>query len=747
MSPSPTDAGVKKSGETQLNRACEACRVSKVRCLVNPNSSSSSQCERCAKVGRHCVFAPPAKRRQRKRTDVRVAELEKELKHLTALLKPNSMISPVEEDDHDESMDEDEPEPEPEPTEAPERKFSGYSQSQEISTAKEPLKSNEPWPPRQNIPRSETRHDLLTTDNDIIDRGVISIELAENLLKLYREELFVDYPGITIAKDVTADDLRSKKPALFHAVMAAASQSLGSDLSNKLHEELIYFYARSLFVNGEKSLQHVQALFVSVAYYTPPNNPGQMQIYQYTNLAASMALELGLASKPRTHEQLPKRAIRSLQRISSADELLEHCRTILSLYTIIAGLSMRFRRPNILLYNAWMGECEALLFKSPRNQDKTLIAWLRLQRIADEAYTAFGFDDVSTSFTLSELRLQAILKVFERRMQEWRKAVPDEVMTMTLLMEYHQNMMSMWEFAMDGGKYDAPEFRNRHMTLPALDDDACIQPESLLSRSSLQINATIMCIGSAHSILDCFLQMSVSKLQKSAGILFVRACFALVALLKVDYAIGTDAEGMGGVIDSKSLKIDYYLDSVIRITAEAEGTQKCRIPGHWRFVIKEKLKTWHDEHQEWRRNGGHLKRSKKAQVMTDANTSSTSNDMLPEYTSQAQQLPTPNPLNASSTLPKQPQVPRTQGLDYVLGGTQIPVGNWQPSAFRYPATSGTQTPGLNDQVYTGPDMTDFSAAFQNGDLYLWDDINDNYGGWMPQGGTMYGDIPFNGMNF
>lgn len=90
---------------------------------------------------------------------------------------------------------------------------------------------------------------------------------------------------------------------------------------------------------------------------------------------------------------------------------------------------MRFRRPNILLYNAWMGECEALVAKSPETQDKRLIAWLRLQRIADEAYTAFGLDDASTSFTLSELRLQAILKIFERRMQEWKKAVPETVMT------------------------------------------------------------------------------------------------------------------------------------------------------------------------------------------------------------------------------------------------------------------------------------------------------------------------------
>ena len=217
----------------------------------------------------------------------------------------------------------------------PERKMS--RQSQDSTTTKEAARPQDSWPSPHHVSRNETRNELLTTDNDIIDRGVISVELAEELLRLFRDELFSEYPGIPIAKNVTVSELRSKKPALFMAVMAAASQSMGSSLSNKLHEELIYFYARSLFVNGEKSLQHVQALFVSVSYYTPPNNPGQMQIYQYTNLAASMALELGLASKPRTHEQLPKRAIRSLQRISSAEELLEHCRTILSLYTLIAG--------------------------------------------------------------------------------------------------------------------------------------------------------------------------------------------------------------------------------------------------------------------------------------------------------------------------------------------------------------------------------------------------------------------------
>jgi hypothetical protein len=273
------------------------------------------------------------------------------------------------------------------------------------------------------------KEDLGPSENDIMDRGVITEEQADELMSIWRNELIHACPGITIPKDWSAMDLRVKKPALFHAVMAAAAHSKGSALSDILHEEAVYLYARSIFIKGEKSVQAIQALLVTVAYYSPPKTPGQLQIYQWVNMAASMALELGLASKPRTHEQLPKRAIRSLQKISSPEELLENCRTVLFLYIISAGFSMRLKRPNILLFNSWMEECTNLLEKSKLLEDQRIIAWLKLQRIADEANTAFGFDDASTSFSLSELRMQIILRIFDRRMQDWKRSIPDDVMT------------------------------------------------------------------------------------------------------------------------------------------------------------------------------------------------------------------------------------------------------------------------------------------------------------------------------
>lgn len=279
---------------------------------------------------------------------------------------------------------------------------------------------------------SSYRDALAPSKNDIIDRGVITMKMAEEFVHIWQNDLIEACPGISIPKDWTAVQLREKKPALFHAVMAAAAQSKGGTLSDQLHDEAVYLYARSAFIQGEKSIQCIQAMLVTVAYYSPPKASGQLQIYQWVNFAASCALELGLASRPRTHEQLPKRAIRSLQRISSPEELLEHCRTVLFLYIMSAGQSMRLKRPNILLFNSWMQECFVLLEKSKSLADQRTVAWLKLQRISDEANTAFGFDDASTSFSLSELRMQVILRIFDRRMQQWKNSVPKEVMTCKL---------------------------------------------------------------------------------------------------------------------------------------------------------------------------------------------------------------------------------------------------------------------------------------------------------------------------
>ncbi|KAG5978812.1 hypothetical protein E4U55_005900 [Claviceps digitariae] len=73
------------AAEAKKSRACEACRVLKVRCEPDP-SNEGAPCRRCKKAGRSCVVTVPTRKRQKK-TDSRVSELEKRIDALTASLQ------------------------------------------------------------------------------------------------------------------------------------------------------------------------------------------------------------------------------------------------------------------------------------------------------------------------------------------------------------------------------------------------------------------------------------------------------------------------------------------------------------------------------------------------------------------------------------------------------------------------------------------------------------------------------------
>ncbi|KAL8688967.1 MAG: hypothetical protein Q9218_005249 [Villophora microphyllina] len=83
------------STDPKRPRACEACRGLKVRCEPDPHKGT---CRRCAKAGRTCVVTAPSRKRQKK-TDSRVAELEKKIDALTASLHATKAQAVSESDD------------------------------------------------------------------------------------------------------------------------------------------------------------------------------------------------------------------------------------------------------------------------------------------------------------------------------------------------------------------------------------------------------------------------------------------------------------------------------------------------------------------------------------------------------------------------------------------------------------------------------------------------------------------------
>jgi len=262
------DSAVFGNMEVPSHRACAHCRSQKVRCL--PDESNPDVCQRCARSGRPCVFTPIQKRKQRKRTDTRVAELEREMRAMRALLKEKS-----DGDGPEGSADVDGNAP---PGDLVRRgdKSTIYPHSQTSSTSTIRPQS-ELIVAGQNALRQYRQEDTPVTSTgkpDVVDRGILSMEVARRLVEHYQRNLYPQYPQVYIP--CTADELRESRPTLFLAVITAGAESEDPDLANALDHEILQEYANRSVVNSEKSVELVQSLLVSAVWYLPPNKFGQL---------------------------------------------------------------------------------------------------------------------------------------------------------------------------------------------------------------------------------------------------------------------------------------------------------------------------------------------------------------------------------------------------------------------------------------------------------------------------------------
>ena len=182
------------------------------------------------------------------------------------------------------------------------------------------------------LPTSASYSPDMSSNDDVVDRRVISLELADELVAIFIHELTEFCPAVVLPPETTASDLRRSKPVLFLSVIAAASMSVDASVAAILNRELVRLYAERFFIQGEKSLELVQALILMVAFYHPPDSPLKLQHYQYIHIAATMALEIGLASKRRVSSRSGSRGRESEHGVLYDEHMAEQARAILWCY-------------------------------------------------------------------------------------------------------------------------------------------------------------------------------------------------------------------------------------------------------------------------------------------------------------------------------------------------------------------------------------------------------------------------------
>lgn len=278
--------------ELKRPRACEACRQLKVRCEPDASHPNGS-CKRCAKAGRHCVVTVPTRKRQKK-TDSRVAELERKIDALTASLQAKGPdgdgVGPVLKDSvTGRGWLGGQPQ---EPSQGQENGLAGRKR---MSTGEVKESTGEAESKSLSWHRSpETR------DPDVIDKGFVDVEVATAAFDRYVNDMAPQVPVVVFPPGTKMEDIRRTKPFLLHAILSVAVGPIRPSAQVPLVHELYKMIAEMVVMRGEKSLELVQAISVSFMWYMPPDHFEELKFYQLIHMAVIMAMDVGMNRRTRT---------------------------------------------------------------------------------------------------------------------------------------------------------------------------------------------------------------------------------------------------------------------------------------------------------------------------------------------------------------------------------------------------------------------------------------------------------------
>ena len=464
-------------------RACEACRGLKVRCEPDEDAhDDQAPCKRCRKANRRCFTTAPSRKRARK-TDSRVSELEKKIDALSASLHARAAagqgpsigsgaagtVSAGESPDGGEG--------ETGTLAASKRtKLSSfvdgssdlpnYSQGNMGPTRSFERGSVAPTPPgrdhlsafpalgartatnrkasdRQSNVEEETNGSPKPAplpslwgrpdEGDIVDRNIISMDLAADLFVRYTEHLAPHLPMVVFPATMTAAELRRSKPMLFLAVMCAAIWD-SHTLQVTLQREVMTVFAEKVFLSGEKTLELVQALLVTVCWYWPVENQEELKFYQLVHIAGVVAIDIGLGKKA-----APRRAGHCFQvgmgnplfrRSGVSDPATIECRrTWLGCYFLACNTSISLRRPCLIRWTSFMAESLDILMSSPdaAPTDKYFCHLVQQHRLGEDIGGQFCLDDPSNMVDINDARTQYSLKGLERNLEKISKDVPEDL--------------------------------------------------------------------------------------------------------------------------------------------------------------------------------------------------------------------------------------------------------------------------------------------------------------------------------
>lgn len=129
-----------------------------------------------------------------------------------------------------------------------------------------PIATAEDWKKFEHVNKMSDHSDLSGLIEEILDG-----KTAHSLLARYVEKIYPHFPAVHIPHGMNADTLRRERPLVFLAIMSCSSCGVDGKPINpvtqrKLAELLKDRLAEVIWVNGEKSVEIIQAVQLSILW-------------------------------------------------------------------------------------------------------------------------------------------------------------------------------------------------------------------------------------------------------------------------------------------------------------------------------------------------------------------------------------------------------------------------------------------------------------------------------------------------
>lgn len=360
------------------SRACEECHRLKIKCDVSP--SSGGTCERCSRNGLVCEPAAPRLQRDR------ISELEAQVQELRVALR-------------------------------------------EKSSSTTPSRS----------PGSST---------DSHDKSILSyldarvpLDKQQELLQFYAFHAGTAWPVVRLKRDL--DDIRTKSPILLLSVLVYCltqeTQGTEPDVHEDMIREAMQVVGDEVIARGQRSLELVQALLIS-AFWNKPGRGTRASCYQIIQLAADMAIDLGIAGV--SWQPSPVSFFSRHEDPASG----EARRTWLACFVAVSTSSMSMRRSNAIPWNAHHEECLMYLENTGDELDMLLGQIVRITKLIEDAAVQMHLCQLALFVDGSDYNTYGAIDTLKNSVDAWAAQIPPSLATsQTLKVLYHVAMVHIHE--------------------------------------------------------------------------------------------------------------------------------------------------------------------------------------------------------------------------------------------------------------------------------------------------------------